>query len=294
LNTVFISGFGDIGGRVAKIHLTRSDTVYALTRSPVKTKDIIGLGVKPVMGDLDDATSLTALPTRDCFLYHFAPPPASGQVDTRLRNLLNAIAPERLPKKIILISTTAVYGDCQGAWINEQTPTNPQTDRGKRRLHGEQLLLSWSGNHDVPAVILRVGGIYGANRLPIERLRKGLPILKEELSPFTNRIHEDDLAEICVVAAGRAPAGAIYNVSDGKPGTMSRYFKDIAAALDLPQPPEVDMEEAKRVLSAGMLSYLRESRRIDNNKLINELKVTLKYPDFAAGLAACIANPGRE
>ena len=95
---------------------------------------------------------------------------------------------------------------------------------------------------------------------------------------------------ICVAAADRAPAGAIYNISDGKPGTMSRYFKDIAQALDLPQPPEVDMEEAKRVLSPGMLSYLQESRRIDNRKLIQELGVQLQYPDFATGLAACVAQ----
>jgi nucleoside-diphosphate-sugar epimerase len=198
----------------------------------------------------------------------------------------------RLPRKVVLISTTAVYGDCHGQWINETTATHPQSDRGKRRLHGEMQLLNWSEHTGVPVVILRVGGIYGPHRLPIERLKQGLPILQEALSPYTNRIHEDDLAMICVAAADKAPpdshGSAIYNVSDGKPGTMSRYFKDIAQALGMPQPPEVDMDTAKRELSAGMLSYLQESRRIDNSKLINELGVQLQYPDFATGLAASV------
>ena len=293
MNKVFISGFGDIGQRVANLHLARHDSVYALLRSPTKAKEASGLGVIPVVGDLDNAASLINLPARASVLYHFAPPPSSGQLDTRLQNLLTAITHAQLPNKVILISTTAVYGDCQGAWITEQTPAQPQTDRGKRRLHGEQMLLSWGAQHNVPVAILRVGGIYGARRLPIERIQKGLPILKEELSPFTNRIHEDDLADICVAAADKAPNGAVYNVSDGKPGTMSRYFKDIAAVLGLPQPAEVDMEEAKKILSAGMLSYLQESRCIDNGKLINELKVKLKYPDFATGLAACLAELGQ-
>jgi nucleoside-diphosphate-sugar epimerase len=252
---------------------------------------LTGDGLQVVVADLDDAASFTDLPSLDTVLYHFAPPPATGQSDPRVTNLLAAVQ-DRLPQKVVMISTTAVYGDCHGQWINEDTPAQPQTDRGKRRLHGEQQLLAWSKHTDVPVVILRVGGIYGPRRLPLERLKQGLPILKEELSPFTNRIHEDDLAMICVAAADKAPPDlqkhAIYNVSDGKPGTMSGYFKDIARALGLPQPPEVDMETARQVLSPGMLSYLQESRRIDNRKLINELAVQLQYPDFATGLAACV------
>jgi nucleoside-diphosphate-sugar epimerase len=242
-----------------------------------------------VFGDLDDVASLADLPIDDSVLYHFAPPPSRGQTDPRIGNLLSA-AGAHLPRKVVLISTTAVYGDCHGQWITEDTSALPQSDRGKRRLHGEQQLLAWSEHTSVPVVILRVGGIYGPDRLPLERLKQGVPILKEELSPFTNRIHEDDLAMICVAAADKGSDKAVYNVSDGKPGTMSRYFKDIAQALGLPQPPEVDMDEAKRVLNAGMLSYLQESRRIDNRKLIKELGVRLQYPDFTMGLAACVAR----
>lgn len=285
---VFISGFGDIGQRVAALHLKRHDTVSALMRSADKADYWRLHGIAPVLGDLDDIASLTELPTGECVVYHFAPPPNHGLTDSRLLNLLNSLRHPTLPRKVVLISTTAVYGDCHGQWITEQTPPQPQTERGKRRWDGEQQLLKWSRQTGVPVVILRVGGIYGPHRLPVERLKQGLPILKEALSPFTNRIHEDDLANICMLAGDNAPNGAIYNVSDGKPGTMSRYFKDIAQALGLPAPPEVDMEEAKKVLSAGMLSYLQESRRIDNHKLIEELGVKLRYPDFESGLAACL------
>ena len=285
---VFISGFGDIGQRVAARHLQRHDPVSALVRSKDKADFCRSQGIQPVIGDLDEPSTLSNLNTGNGVVYHFAPPPNHGQTDPRLLNLLTALPQSALPRKIVLISTTAVYGDCHGQWINEHTPPQPQTDRGKRRWDGEQRLLAWSRQSGVAAVILRVGGIYGPNRLPVKRLQQGLPILKEALSPYTNRIHEDDLASICVLAADRAPNGAIYNVSDGKPGTMSRYFKDIAQALGLPSPPEVDMAEAEKVLSAGMLSYLQESRRIDNRKLTEELGVKLQYPDFKTGLAACL------
>jgi nucleoside-diphosphate-sugar epimerase len=287
---VFISGFGDIGQRVAALHLQRQDQVYALIRSQEKADPWSGTGIRAVIGDLDNVSTLNTLPARPRVLYYFAPPPSHGCTDPRLAHLLSALRPPQYPQKVVLLSTTAVYGDCQGCWVTENTPAQPQNDRGKRRLHAENQLMSWSNQTGVDVVILRVGGIYGPQRLPIERLKQGLPILKEALSPYTNRIHEDDLANICVLAADRAPSGATYNVSDGKPGTMSRYFKDIARALDLPPPPEVDMEEAKTVLSAGMLSYLQESRRIDNRKLITDLGVALKYPDFERGLAACLSR----
>jgi nucleoside-diphosphate-sugar epimerase len=295
MNGILISGFGDIGRRVAAIYLQRHVPVIALVRTREKAELARAMDVQPVMSDLDDAQSLAGIDGANRTVFHFAPPPGDGEADTRVRHLLdaltgNGLAKNGLPRKVVLISTTAVYGDCQGRWVNEDTPPNPQTARGKRRWDSEQFAQHWGQWHNVPVVVLRVGGIYGPRRLPVARLEQGLPILKESISPYTNRIHEDDLARICVAAAQRAPAGAVYNVSDGRPGTMSRYFKDIAAALGLPQPPEVDMQAAKKVLSPGMLSYLKESRRIDNSKLLNELGVALRYPNFATGLQACLAE----
>jgi nucleoside-diphosphate-sugar epimerase len=244
------------------------------------------MNIQPVVVDLDEPDSLKDLPTAGSILFHLAPPPSQGQQDARFRHLLQACEQQGLPENVVLLSTTAVYGDCQGEWIDESAVPHPETDRGKRRLDAETTLQHWANSHDVAYSILRVSGIYGPGRLPLERLQQGLPILREDLAPFSNRIHQDDLAMVCVAAAEKAPSGAIYNVCDGQPSTMSHYFKAIAHAAGLQLPPEVDREQAQKVLSAGMLSYLRESRRMGNDKLVRELGVTLQYPDLASGLAA--------
>jgi nucleoside-diphosphate-sugar epimerase len=291
MKKVCISGCGDIGQRVAKRYLkdaTHSNTkveVYGLTRREEVRHQLQEIGIKPVIADLDQPVSLAKLPSKGATLLHLAPPPGTGQTDPRFRTLLHACNQSGLPAKIILLSTTAVYGDCQGNWIDESEPVNPQTDRGRRRLDAENALREWANEYQVPYAILRVSGIYGPGRLPVERLKKGLPILQEEQAPFSNRIHQDDLAMVCVAAAERAPNSAIYNVCDGHPSTMSHYFKSVAAAVGLPLPPEIDREQAQKQLSAGMLSYLNESRRMHNTKLLQGLGIILQYPDLTAGLA---------
>jgi nucleoside-diphosphate-sugar epimerase len=290
MKTVFIVGCGDIGERIATIcqqkkHDQKKIPVFGLVRSAASVKRLQQANITPVQAGLAHIDSPDKLPTAEATVLYLAPPPGEGETDPLIRRFLNAIPMGAPPEKLVLLSTTAVYGDCQGEWITEEHPVNPQTARGRRRLDAEQAAREWSEKTGVPVVILRVGGIYGPGRLPIARIEQGLPILKETESPFTNRIHQDDLAQICVAAAERGVAGEVYNVSDGQPSTMSRYFKDIAQAHGLPMPPEVSLDEAEKVMSAGMLSYLKESRRMDNRKLVEELGVVLGYPDLGAGLA---------
>ena len=290
MKKICISGYGDIGQRVAKRYfelaaMNNIDVdVYGLSRSPQVHGKLQGLPVRHVNVDFDQPNTLIGLPTKDAILIHLAPPPNSGQTDPRFRNLLHACEQSGLPKKIVLLSTTAVYGDCNGKWIDESEPVDPQTERGKRRLDAEMALCEWATKHNVAYTILRVSGIYGPGRLPIERLQQGLPILREDQAPFSNRIHQDDLAVVCVAAAEKAPNDAIYNVCDGHPSNMSHYFKSVAKALGMPLPPEIDRHQAQQQLSAGMLSYLSESRRMSNEKLLKELDISLRYPDLAAGL----------
>lgn len=288
MNPVLIIGCGDIGQRVAQLCQQRGNQTSGLARSEDSENRLRRLDITPIPGDLASPVTLTNLPTKDAEIYYFAPPPSEGVTDPYLHNFLAAICEDVLPARMVLISTTAVYGDCHGEWITENQPVNPQTDRGHRRLDAENTCRSWAEKNHVPLVILRVGGIYGPGRLPITRLQKGLPILREEESPFTNRIHQDDLASICVAAAQYVKnvgnQVAIFNVADGQPGTMSQYFKDVAKACGLPKPPEISREQAQQQMTAGMLSYLRESRCIDNSKLINELQITLKYPTLEQGL----------
>ncbi|MDO9372477.1 MAG: SDR family oxidoreductase [Gammaproteobacteria bacterium] len=283
--TVLMVGCGDIGGRVAALHLAQGARVSALARSPARCAQLEALGVAPVSGDLDDASSLAALPAQHALVYYFAPPPEAGLTDPRMGRFLQAITRDALPHKIVYISTSGVYGDCKGAWVTEDTPPHPQTARAQARLDAETRLLAWSRDHSVPVVILRVGGIYGPGRQPVERIRRGEPVLRREAAPFTNRIHADDLARVCLAAAGRGGAGRIYNVCDDEHSTMTDYFNAVADALGRARPPQISLAEAQKVLSPGMLSYLNESRRMDNRRMREELGVVLRYPNLAAGLA---------
>jgi len=187
---------------------------------------------------------------------------------------------------VVYISTTGVYGDCGGAWVDESRPVNPLAPRAKRRWDAECAWQAWRKASGRELVILRVPGIYGPDRLPLERLRAGLPLVRESEAPYTNRIHADDLAEVCVAAMRRGHDGEVYNACDGHPGTMTDYFNRIADLAGLPRPPQIPLAEATERLSEGMLSYLRESRRLDNRKMREELGVTLRYPSLEQGLAS--------
>ncbi len=296
-NNTLIIGCGDVGRRVAALHQARDDAVLGLVRRAHSAKSLEAVGIRPVTADLDDPDALkdllANLPMVGAALYWFAPPPSYGTADPRLDAFLNAINTAALPKKVVYISTTGVYGDTGNAWIDETYPTAPRTERAQRRLWAEHRLQTWCSKHGVPGVILRVPGIYGPGRLPTERLRKGLPVVRETECPITNRIHADDLAQVCVAAMARAPAEAVYNTTDGQPGTMTDYFNRVADLLGLSRPPSVSLAEAQRVLSPTMISYLRESRRISNRRMLEELSVELRHPDLASGLASCLPKRRR-
>lgn len=286
MNRVFIVGCGDIGRRVARLWREDGAAVCALARSTASARRQEGLGIVPVRGDLDRPSSLSGLPTRGSLLYYLAPPPDAGDTDPRMRAFLSRIPSGEDPDKIVYMSTTGVYGDLGGGVATEETPPSPGTSRGKRRLDAESALLAWGRERSVPAVILRVAGIYGPGRLPIEKVRKGTPVPAENDSPFTNRIHSEDLARICVAAGRRGKGGAVYNVSDGHPGTITQYYNAVADLLGVRRPPAVTMAEARKALDKAMLSYLGESKRVDNRKMLQELGVELLYPDLETGLAA--------
>lgn len=290
MQRVLIVGCGDIGMRVARLALAEGAAVTGVVRSDAKVNWLKAQGVTALPADLDDPATLTGLPTAGAVVYYLAPPPGGGSSDPRARNFCAAVAAEGLPAKLVYVSTSGVYGDCGAALVTEQTPVNPQTSRARRRLDAEQTLLAWGAANGVPVVVLRVTGIYGPGRLPVARLLAAHPVLREEQSPSTNRIHADDLAQVCFAAAAKAGHGEIFNVSDGEGGTMSQYFFAVADALELPRPAAISMEEAKKVMNPLMLSYLNESRRMSNAKMLQELGITLRYPTLAAGLRAVVAG----
>ncbi|MDX1487332.1 MAG: SDR family oxidoreductase, partial [Acidiferrobacterales bacterium] len=257
---VFIVGCGYVGMAVALHERQRGVHVRALARSSAATGRLQAMGIETVAGDLDQPDSLQTLRLAGTCVYYFAPPPSIGSSDPRMDAFLEALRPHKGPSRLVLVSTTGVYGDCGGQWIDEQRPPNPQTDRARRRLTAERALQAWGERMNVAITILRVAGIYGPDRLPIERLRKGLPVLCERESPWSNRVHVDDLVSACLAAAGCDRPGRLYNISDGHPTTMTDYFNQIADTVGLPRPPQVSLAQAKNALSSEMLSYLSESR----------------------------------
>lgn len=290
MRSVLIVGCGDVGRRVALAERAVGAVVTALARSPASAAQLKALGLRIVHGDLDRPESLVALPTSSALIYYFAPPPATGERDPRLYNFLNAISVQPLPERVVLISTSGVYGDCQGDWVSEDRAPHPDSDRGRRRLDAEQQLQTWSNYTGVPIAILRVPGIYGPGRLPEKRLRAREPVLREAESPWSNRVHILDLVKACIAAGARGRPGAVYNISDGQPSSMTDYFNQVADALGLERPPQISLEQARSDLSAGMQSYLAESKRLDNRRMREELGVLPRYPDLASGLAACLKD----
>ncbi len=282
-----IVGNGYVGQRLLR-HLHRNGhSVVVLARSAASAEIAQQVGAEVVRGDLDGGLPAGWAAGRT--LFYLAPPPPSGDRDLRLRRWLGSLG-DAVPRRVVYISTTGVYGDCAGALVDETRAPNPTSERARRRADAETQLRLAAESRGFQAVVLRVPGIYGPGRLPRRRLESGLPILEPAESGWSNRIHVDDLVSILFAAARAESPEALYNVSDGESGTMSGYFLAVADALGLPRPPVISRAEAQTALTAEMLSYLNESRRIDNRRMLRLLEGGLRYPDLASGLAASLAE----
>ncbi len=181
------------------------------------------------------------------------------------------------------IGTSGVYGDCGGALVDESRGVNPQTARAVRRVDAERQLVEWAKLHDIAVVVLRSPGIYAADRLPEARLVQGIPVLADSDDVYTNHIHADDLAAIVYAALNSdAPAGP-YNASDDTHMKMGEWFDLVAGRLGLPKPARVSRKEAAHRIPASMLSFMGESRRLDNRRMKEDLGVRLRYPTVREG-----------
>ena len=284
------AGCGYVGRQVALRELADGGTVAAIVRTAESAERLNREGIAAVSVDLENESPCTGV-LRGRVLYWFVPPQPEGDQDRRLRCFIQcAVESGERPSRVVLISTTGVYGDCQGEWVTEDRALAPQTGRARRRVDAEQVMRTWCQRHDIPIVALRVPGIYGAGKLPLKRLREGLPVLAPELAPWSNRIHVEDLISVCLAAARIEHPLAVYNVSDGHPSTMTDFFFSVADITGLPRPPVVDKQEATAALSTEMRSYLAESKRIDNTRMREHLGVDVRYPDLASGLSVLVGG----
>ncbi len=287
---LLIIGCGDTGKRVLQ-QLERKKTQIVITNRQQISDDQLSYGdVNIVSIDLDEKESLASLSSSDAYIFYFVPPPGSGEQDNRMLNFIQSLAKDGAPKRIVYISTTGVYGDCQGKWVTEQTAVTPGNARSKRRLHAESLLQSYCEDTKTEYVILRVSGIYCLEKLPLERLKQGMQVLQPQLAPFSNRIHADDLARFCLSAMFDGPGNEVFNIADGNPSSISDYFIQISRAFGLPTPELLNWKQAKIALSPAMLSYLNESKKVSNEKLCKMLGVKVKYSTLEQGLQQCVAQ----
>lgn len=283
---LLIIGCGDIGMRLLPLLASRY-RIFAVTHGNLQQAQIRAAGAVPLQADLDQASSLYRLGgLADCVI-HLAPPPGTGQLDQRTRNLL-AILPER--GRLIYISTTGVYGDCVGEWVDETRPVAPRSERAQRRVDAEQVLRAWAVRSHSTLGILRVPGIYSAQRLPLARLQKGTPALIAAEDVWTNHIHADDLAHIIVQALRCAQPGRVYHTCDDTQLPMGDYFDLVADAFQLPRPPRLAREALQREVSPLLWSFMSESRRLRNTRIKHELGVRLRYATVRECLAEIVAK----
>ena len=286
---LLIVGCGDVGLRVARAWPQRG-RVLALTSSPQRQAQLRAQGITPLLGNLDAPATLGRLAGLATRLVHLAPPPLMGQQDPRTRHLLVALRQRGLPISVVYGSTTGVYGDCAGEWVHETRTWNATTARAQRRVDAEAQVrgLARAGVAARTRVsVLRIPGIYAPDReggTPRDRLLRGTPVLADADDVYTNHIHADDLARACLAALWRGRNRRVYNVADSSVLKMGDYMTQAADLYGLPHPQRVPRNEMVQHVSPMVLSFMNESRRIATQRMQQELKLRLRYPEVWDGL----------
>lgn len=284
MQPVSIVGCGYTGRRLAERLRNSGARVRGFATSAASLRQIAALGVDALPLDLDAAMSPIDVTGH---LVYYSVPPARSDGDARLVRFLENLG--GTPQRLVYLSTTGVYGDQGGAMVNEDTPPAPRTERAIRRMAAETALREWADSREVSWCVLRIAGIYGPGRLPVDRLRRGAPAVAQQEATPSNRIHVTDLVTACAAAGVAAAADRrIYNVTDGSDHTLTDYLQRVARLARLPSPPLVSRAEAERALSASSWSFLGESRRVDNARMLQELGVELEYFDLDVGIRASL------
>ncbi len=294
---MLIVGCGDVGQRVARQHAGRV-RLLALTSSPARVADLRARGLTPLVGNLDEPASLRRLAGLATRVVHMAPPPSEGQAqwwrDPRTLALARALRLRSLPNSLVYGSTSGVYGDCGGARVAESRPVVPSTPRAQRRVDAESILRHLGRSSGLRVSVLRIPGIYAPDRpggTPRDRLLRGTPVLRPEDDVFTNHIHADDLARATAAALWRGRPQRVVHASDDSALKMGDYFDFAADLYGLARPPRVARDVAQSSLPLMLLSFMSESRRLDNTRMRRELRVRLRYPTVREGLSAPSAPP---
>jgi nucleoside-diphosphate-sugar epimerase len=283
---VLIAGCGDVGLRAAAVLGPRT-RVLALTSSPGRTGDLRARGIVPLIGNLDRPGTLRRLAGLAGRVLYLAPPPGEGEGDPRMRAFARVLRLRTPPAALVYASTSGVYGDCGGQLVAETRPLRAATPRAARRVAAEAHARFLGRGAGTRVAILRIPGIYAPGReggTPRARLLRGTPVLQPEDDVYTNHIHADDLARLCVAAMWRGRPQRVYNANDDTVLKMGDYFDAAAGIYGLPRPPRISRAQAAGEMAPTLLSFMSESRRMDNRRMKRELRIRLRYPTIATGL----------
>jgi nucleoside-diphosphate-sugar epimerase len=284
---LLIVGCGDVGMRLLPL-LAGRFRVFALTSQPERRAELRALGAVPVVADLDCPATLARLGRLAPWVLHLAPPQADGEHDRRTRHLVAALGKV---ERMVYVSTSGVYGDCGGALVHEHRPVAPRNARARRRVDAERVLRAWALASGASLAILRVPGIYADDRLPLRRLEQGTPALRVEDDVYTSHVHADDLARIVLAALLRGRPGRVVHAVDRTRMKMADYFDAVADAFGMQRPPRLARAELQTAVSPMLLSFMSESRQLDDTRLRRELRVRLRHPDVATTLARLRRGP---
>jgi len=297
---LLIVGCGDVGTRCLRI-LSARMRIFAVTSQPARRAALREAGAVPLVADLDRPATLARLRGLADRVLDLAPPPAKGEDDPRTRALLAALRrtawrrarsqagkPVILPERnrpraaFVYASTSGVYGDRGGARVAEFAAVRPQTGRARRRVAAERAVREFGRHGGWRASIVRIPGIYAEDRLPLARLTKRTPALAPQDDVYTSHIHADDLARTMIAALFRGRPQRVVHASDDTELRMADYFDLVADRRGLPRPPRISRHQAREVLEPTLLSFMSESRRLDNQRLKRELRLRLRYPTVSS------------
>ncbi|MDP1602563.1 MAG: NAD-dependent epimerase/dehydratase family protein [Legionella sp.] len=278
-----ILGYGYCGFYLANYLLSLQHPVTAVSRHLDNAFKIRGL--KHLKQDINEAIAIN---DNNLIIYYLIPPPATGIDDTILQEFLQKTALK--PAKIIYFGSSAVYGDHQGAWIDEQAPLHLTHDRQYRRLNAEQQWQAFCREKNIDGVNLRIAGIYGPDRLPTLAARNQTGIIEPQSAPYTNHIYVKDLAKIATFLALTPQAKGVFNIADGNPSPMGSLQQEVAKVLKLPPAPLLSFEQALKEASPMKREYLQASKRLRIDALETILTPSLSLTPLPQAVSESLAK----
>ena len=284
-----IFGCGYLGLRVAKRWIKSGDSVFAITRNPERAPELERLGLRPIVADITNSNSLSELPIVDTVLFAVGMD-RSKYSDIRLvyvEGLKHAI--DALSKSLsdetgqfIYVSSTGVYGDFGGDWVDENSATQPEREGGQACLEAENVIRA--SRFQSRSTILRFAGIYGEDRVPTGKLIQARQWEKLSSAGYLNLIHVDDGAAIVETVASANPAGETFLVSDGNPALRRDYYEFIANHFEVDPIPWEQIDNNSNGSRPG------SNKRVGNKKLLEHFSITLQFPNYRAGLAQALES----